>query len=342
MRLIPFENPRWQSTLPCKKRLLLCIAVMMMAVYSGLQAQSPQDVVATVDQHEISAEQFQAYFDRARRLEFYHATPPPEEFAAFRVKTLQDMINKQLLQDEARRRGLHADTTLVEANLAQLTRRYEGNPDWEQHKDVMLVSFQEQLENNNLVEQLENITRDVGAPSEQQLRAYYEAHPKVFTEPIQRRVSLILIGVDPSSRTDTWEAAQEQAERLMERLSDGEDFAMLAEAFSTDITAESGGDMGFLHEGLLNAQAEEAIAALSPGEISPPVRTLEGYAVLRLDDIREPEKKSFDTVRDRATGLWHREEGQKAWERLIETLRETATISVLDPTLQDPSAPKSV
>jgi len=342
MRLIPSEDSRWQPALPRINSNLLCLIVITMTIAGGLRAQPQPEIMATVNQHTISAEQFLAFFNRARRQTYYHRTPPPDELEAFRIKSLQDLINRLLLLDEAKRRGLEPDAAAVETNLARLVRRYEGNPDWEQHKEVMLASLRQQLEDGNLIEQLEEITRDVKDPSEQELRAYYENNPDTFTEPRQRRVSLIVIGVDPSSTKDVREKALEQAEGIAERLNNGDDFAMLAEAYSTDITAENGGDMGFLHEGLLNDQAEEAIAGLSPGEISPPVRTLEGYAILRLDDVREPEKKSFDSVRERAIALWKRDEAEKASETLIETLRQGAEINILDPSLAKASRPTSI
>jgi len=333
MRFSSLNLSRWLLNFPGMIPGLLYTAITVMMITSGLQAQPQQEVVATVNQHEISSEQFLAFFNRARRQTFYHGTPPPAELEAFRVESLQNLINRLLLHDEAGFRGLKPDIPVVDANLAKLERRYESTPDWDRHKDVMLASLRGQLEEGNLVEQLEEMTRDVGDPSEQELRAYYENHPDTFTQPRQRRVSLILIGVDPSGSKQEWEAARSKAEGVVERLNDGDDFAMLAEAYSTDVTAENGGDMGFLHEGLLNDQAEEAIDGLSPGEISPPVRTLEGYAILRLDVVIEPVKRPFEAVRERAIALWKRDEGETTWKNLIETLREKAEINILDPAL---------
>lgn len=331
----PIQSGWSVSVYRCRLLFLTVISVMCV---SGLQAQTiePQlsdSLVATVNDHKITQDQFLAFFNRAKREEFYHATPMEGELEAFRKKTLNDLINRLLLDDEATQRAIGPDQEKVEAGLANLTRRYETNPNWETHKEEMLASVRKQLEAGSRIEQLEAVMHKVGEPSEAQLKSYYEANPETFTEPRQRKVSLILFQVDPSATQEVREQAQAEAERIVVRLDAGEDFAMLAEAFSRDDTAENGGSMGWLHEGLLNDQAESALNEMAAGEISAPVRVLEGYAILRLDETRESVKHTLDYVRERATGLWQRDEGERQWQALIDSLRSKADINVIDPSL---------
>jgi len=301
-----------------------------------LPAPAGPDPVARVNGHEITREQFDSYFFAARREEYYHRNPPAEELEKFRIKTMQQMINHLLLQDEAGRRGIGPDEQAVQARLEQLESRFASSPNWEEQKDETLTSVRSQLEDGSRVEILEAQTRDVGEPTEDQLLAYYDSNPESFTEPGQRRVSLILIKVDPSSTQEVREAAQAEAQGLVDRLNQGEDFAMLAEAFSMDPSAENGGDMGWMHEGLLNQQAETALAELEVGAVSAPVRVLEGYAILRLDEIRNAQKHSLENVHERATSLWQRDAGEKTWEDLIESLRSAAQIEIFDSSLAKP------
>jgi peptidyl-prolyl cis-trans isomerase SurA len=70
------------------------------------------------------------------------------------------------------------------------------------------------------------------------------------------------------------------------RIRQGEDFAMLAQSFSEDPnTAPNGGDMGFVPESALeqaNAELRKMVAALQPGQVSPTIRTAEGYRILKV------------------------------------------------------------
>ena len=115
---------------------------------------------------------------------------------------------------------------------------------------------------------------------------------------------------------------------LGERLADGADFAELASLHSSDSTAQQGGDMGYLHAGMLSPDAEAAVAQLDVGGISEPVRVLEGMAIFKLVDRRPEQLRSFDDVRERATELWIRQAGEERWQQLVADLRAGSEIYV--------------
>ncbi|NNE47501.1 MAG: peptidylprolyl isomerase [Rhodothermales bacterium] len=75
------------------------------------------------------------------------------------------------------------------------------------------------------------------------------------------------------------------AATLHERLQRGERFEDLArEHFEDPALAENGGSLGYFGFDEMDPAFEEAAYALEVGEISPPVRTAQGYSVIRLDD----------------------------------------------------------
>lgn len=321
---------------------LLVLAFLSFVHNSGLRAEPAEDVIAVVNEHVVYTTDFTAFFNNARRQTFYHGMPPPAELEAFRVKTMRELINRLLLLDEAKRRGLEPDAEAVEAQVQRQVTRYQGNPNWEENKDTMLASVRQQQEASDIIRQLEAITRDVEKPTEEELIAYHQTHPDTFTEPRQLKVSLILMGVDPSASQEDWAEARQGADTVIDRLRAGDDFATLAREYSSDRTAQNGGDMGYLHEGMLSTQAQGALSELKPGQISAPVETLEGIAVFRLDAIRQPLKKPLSEVRERAVSLWQRDEAERAWSALIEKLRQTATIDIKDPSLaMDPESTES-
>ncbi|HUF09344.1 MAG TPA: peptidylprolyl isomerase [Rhodothermales bacterium] len=79
----------------------------------------------------------------------------------------------------------------------------------------------------------------------------------------------------------TYEAAQ----RLSERLQNGESFEDLArEVFQDSTLAHSGGSVGYFGFDEMDPAFENAAYSLKPGEISPPVRTAQGYSIIQLED----------------------------------------------------------
>jgi len=137
-----------------------------------------------------------------------------------------------------------------------------------------------------------------------------------------------LIRVDPSSTDEEWHKATEEAEGLVKRLRAGEDFAAMARAYSGDITAEEGGDMGYLHSGMLPGLPEQTVNKLQPGETSDPVRLLESMAIFRLADRIQPPPLSFEASEHRAKELWIKEQGDIAWASLNTKLRKQTPIHI--------------
>lgn len=72
-----------------------------------------------------------------------------------------------------------------------------------------------------------------------------------------------------------------QAEDLLKRLQDGEDFAELARKHSRCPSAARGGDLGEVDPRRLDRDFAEAADRLKSGEISGVVRTRFGYHLIR-------------------------------------------------------------
>ena len=88
---------------------------------------------------------------------------------------------------------------------------------------------------------------------------------------------------------------QQSAQRLMEQLQSGADFASLASEFSQDTTASNGGDVGWLRADEVDpAIARELQAAGSganaKGKLLGPIAGTGGYFLVRIEDTRVGEE----------------------------------------------------
>ena len=78
---------------------------------------------------------------------------------------------------------------------------------------------------------------------------------------------------------------REEAEALEKRLAAGETFEDLAtEIFSDTALKESGGLLGEFGFDEMDRAFEDAVFRMQPGEVSRPVRTAQGYSIIRLED----------------------------------------------------------
>jgi parvulin-like peptidyl-prolyl isomerase len=88
--------------------------------------------------------------------------------------------------------------------------------------------------------------------------------------------------------TDAEQKALQQAQQIHKELLLGADFAEMARQYSDDPgSREVGGKMGYMPQGVLVPEYEEAALKLSEGEFTEPVKTEFGYHIIQLIGIRE-------------------------------------------------------
>ena len=307
---------------------LLMAAGAFAQAQPGAAAPAQEAVFATVGERTITVGEYRQALAVATRKKYYHAKPPEAELAAFQREVGDDLVNRVLLLDEAKRRGIRPDRQRVDAALAGYEARYKGNPRWDANRDKMLATVARQLEDDSLIERLEKQVKTIREPTTREARDYYDRHKELFVEPEQVKLGVILLKVDPSSPQAAWNAAHEEARRIRQRLAAGADFAELVKLHSGDLSAGRGGDMGYIHRGMLPAPVQAVVDGLAPGAISAPVQVLEGVAILRLEDRKVARQRSFDEVRERAGDLWQRAEADAAWKALIADLRKRTSIRI--------------
>lgn len=74
---------------------------------------------------------------------------------------------------------------------------------------------------------------------------------------------------------------QYEADDLLRKLSQGENFEKLAQEFSVCPSSKNGGDLGEFPKGRMIPAFEKALLSLKPGEISKVVRTQFGYHIIK-------------------------------------------------------------
>jgi peptidyl-prolyl cis-trans isomerase D len=118
--------------------------------------------------------------------------------------------------------------------------------------------------------------------SDDEVRAYYDTHKKLFDRPGTAKVSIIII---PRAVTAADSAAvRARALAIRARIIGGEKFEDVARAESADsVSAANGGSLGKGTKGRFVAPFEAAAAALKTGEISQPVLTQFGYHLIKVD-----------------------------------------------------------
>ncbi len=132
-----------------------------------------------------------------------------------------------------------------------------------------------------------NLARE-RAPSEAQLKAYYEANRNAIMQVEMRKTQEVLL------------KTREEAAALKARLEAGEltMFQAAAEYSIAPGAKQQLGEVGWVAEGRAQPALNEVIFNLGPGEIGGPVESTEGWHLVTVTDIRDAK---FDTFEDEAT-----------------------------------------
>ncbi|MBL8488050.1 MAG: peptidylprolyl isomerase [Rhodocyclaceae bacterium] len=295
------------------------------------EVQAEADLFARVNGKPISRREFSTAYSNHVRQQFYHREVAEERLAAARQEVADRLIDRILLLEEAERRGVAADQAKLDEVISGYERRYAASPMWQQNRESMLPGLRNQLADQNRLEQLERRVREIADPSTDEARAFYEANPNLFTEPEKLHLHTILLKVDPSSPKAVWDAAREEAARIVARLRGGADFAETARLHSNDRSAGEGGDMGYLHLGMLPEALQARIDQLQTGAVGDPIDVLEGVGIFRIDERVTARKREFADVAGRARDLLKREKAETAWKQFLAGLRQTASITVFEP-----------
>ncbi|MFQ5521085.1 MAG: peptidyl-prolyl cis-trans isomerase, partial [Candidatus Methylomirabilia bacterium] len=157
--------------------------------------------------------------------------------------------------------------------------------------------------------------------TEAEVEAYYTERAAEFKEPRRVRAAHILVRVPEVGGSEAEQQARATIEEAIRRARAGEDFAELAKEISEDpASAGSGGDLGYIARGELVPQFEQALFALSQGEITTdPVRTSFGYHAIKAVDIREGGRRPLKEVRPQ---IRERLQGERSDEAARQTAEE--------------------
>lgn len=312
--------------------------------HSGAQRppSEPQFFVR-INGQEISVAEYDRFAREAFRQKFYHGQPPEAEVQAMLRSVGQQLIDNVLLAAEAERRKIAPNKASVDEEIAKYEKQYANSENWKTQRETTIPRIRSFLEAKSRVDRLEAQVRDIPTPKEDAVRAFYKRSPDLFTEPEKVRVGVILLRVDPGAPSSAWEKAMTDAKGMHESLKKGANFGELAKLRSQDGSKDNGGDMGYLHRGMLAEEVHKEIDSLKPGQILAPIRILEGVAIFKLIDRQVAKLRPFDAVRERAEGLLRREEANKTWENFLQSLRAKAKVEIhpMFSEIMNPATPAS-
>ena len=239
----------------------------------------------------------------------------PNSFKKFQIIFLASLIFIFTLPNVLRSENVNLSTVVANVNgevitLAHLMAEVSNlSPEYLELSDEYLFEnvleqlinkllLSELLENENLGTKtlIENNQRAIRAsqsveslladiPRHEELKILYEKTMAAYSPEKEYSASHILL------------STEDEAENLVERINEGENFAKLAAEFSIGPSSPNGGSLGWFVIGQMVPEFEAAVLSLELGMVSRPIKTEFGWHIIKLDGERLQPQPNLEELR---------------------------------------------
>jgi peptidyl-prolyl cis-trans isomerase D len=172
----------------------------------------------------------------------------------------------------------------------------------------------------------------VPQPTQQEIKAYFDAHQTEYQTPEQARSRHILIKVDAGADAKTDAAAKAKAEGILKQLKAGADFADLAKKNSDDPgSKDSGGELPFAQHGTMVPEFDKAIFSQKIGDIEI-VKSQFGYHIVQVEERKAAHSQDISEVLPTIQATLLRQTAAAAEQNYAQQLATVAAKNGLDKT----------
>ena len=246
---------------------------------------SDSSSVATVDGKAITQTEFSAYL-KFKRI--------PEQDKEKVARALDEYVNRAALAAAIEKTD-KLDDALVQAELEEFRRQLLIGRYFEEHLGT--------------------------AVDDAAVRNYYTSNAAKY-ETQRVHAAHILVRVDSQMSETERQAKLSTAHEAYSNLQKGQDFAEVAKKFSEDtVSAEKGGDLGWLVDGAVDPEFSKRLNALKPGEVTEPFLTPFGFHVVKMIEGPQLIKRPVESVEGDIRYQLRNEAKVSETERLLGTIK---------------------
>ena len=194
--------------------------------------------------------------------------------------------------------------------------------------DMYRAQLQEQLEKLKLIS-IE--VRSKIHVSESEMREYYETQSRQgkFTEEDSFRARHIFFRTNDKAPAEEIKRTMTTALMVLAEAKSGKDFIELAKKYSEDPAAgKDGGNLGQFRKGEMQAELEQAIITMKPGDVSELVYTPVGFHIIKLEERTPGRIKPFESVKAEIEEALYRKKSEERFSQWAKDLRSKASVEI--------------
>lgn len=255
------------------------------------------------------------------------------QLADLKIKVLENLIDQELLYQDAVAKGLTVSEDAVNFQLDAVKGQF---PDDSTYLNVLTSQGMTEEDVKTDISRsllVEDYITDKFGPSisieDSDSMKFFEENSQSFSKPEQVRASHILIKVEPDAVESVKKNALERIKAIKVRLDGGEEFSELARNLSEGPSNVNGGDLGFFGRGQMVKSFEDAVFAMNVGDVSDVVETHFGYHLIRLTSKNAQTSVPFEEVKQQIVDHLTQLKMAEMINGYIATIKSGAVIEVL-------------
>ncbi len=258
---------------------------------------------------------------------YFHASVTGDKKKKVEKKALDELIEKKLLLQQARKMGLKVTREEIETQAKVIAKSFKNKKSFQAallRASFDIKSFEKAIEEDILMKKF--YKKEIKATlTEKELKEYYDKNLFKFKEPEKIKVRMIYIKDDPTDPKGK-ENAKKKAEEAYTKINSGEKFADVAAKYSDAMSRIKGGDVGFTHRGRLDPIIDDVAFALKKGEVSKIVEDDKGFYIAFVEDKKPPRQISFESTKDKLKKSLVAKTENKRKKSWLDKLKKNAVI----------------
>ena len=313
-----------------KKLTLIVLALALglaLLLAAGCGGKVPQGTIATVDGALVTQAQFEQEIDQAKASASQNGgpafpSPGTTQYKQDTAEIVNYLVEQQVVLNGAAKQKISVSDSDMQTQLQEIAAEYGGAQKMyaaAKQAGMNEAQLKAYVKDSLIDQKLSQKVAGSPTPTEQQMKAYYQAHTATFNHKATRTVRHILV--------------KTRAEALKVRaLLVGDNTAAtwktVAKKYSIDTsTKNNGGSLGAITSGEMVKSFNNAAFSLKIDTISAPVHSQYGWHIIEVTKITPAKKTTFASAKASIKSTLTSQMQQKAWSDWLDKALQAAKIN---------------
>ena len=284
------------------KKLRKIVLMGLVALISINMVACNKSTVAKINDVKISKDEYKKTED------FLYATGTIEskdKSNQVNSDILSFIIDNEVVYQAAQEEGIKVKDFEVNEKFNNIKETIDENPAYKEKLKEAGINeefLKKQVKKDLVVSKYkENFIKDIKI-SDKEIKAHYESHKDEFKIQEVRASQILISTLDDDNKQVSKEEKEKlktKAEKLLNKVNNGEDFNKLAKKYSDDKNSgKDGGDLGFFSKDDKNIDFTKEVFKLDKGKRVALIETSYGYHIVKITDKRTVTKSLEDSKDD--------------------------------------------